>query len=109
MNLPLPVGYLALYHIFPAGEICRKAVFALGFLRGSENNEAWRSSSSMIPVEAFRTGQWSIPGADLDELPPCCWECSCLAYKEFSVGDGLYYYYCSYSWQDNPSQPPCLK
>jgi len=64
----------------------------------------------MITLEEFRTGQLSIPVTDLDSIPDCCFACPSLAYKEFSVGQGLYYYFCGYYWQDETTRrlPPCL-
>lgn len=50
----------------------------------------------MISLEEFRSGAYSLPAADLDEVLSLCFSCVYLAYKEFSVGDGLYYYFCSY-------------
>ncbi len=50
----------------------------------------------MIRVEEFLTGQLSVPVADADDLPPGCFGCPYFAYKEFSVGDGAYYYFCGY-------------
>lgn len=64
----------------------------------------------MISLEEFRTGTYSLPAADLDEDFSLCFSCVYLSYKEFSVGDGLYYYFCSYYWPGRISQttPPCL-
>jgi hypothetical protein len=61
-------------------------------------------------VDEFRTGLVSLPGGDLDDLPPCCLECGLLLPKEFSVGDGIVYYFCGYAWQSDPdgSALPCL-
>jgi hypothetical protein len=53
----------------------------------------------MIRVAEFSTGQLSVPGADADDLPECCFACAYLAYKEFSVGDGAFYYFCGCPWQ----------
>lgn len=63
----------------------------------------------MSTIAEFRTGQCSIPVTDLDDIPACCFRCVFLLYKEFSVGDGLYYYYCGYHLQDNLTQnaPAC--
>jgi len=65
----------------------------------------------MITLEEFRTGQYRVPAPDVDDLPPCCFTCVYLAFKEFSVGEGLYYYFCGYGWQDRIRQaaPPCLE
>ena len=64
----------------------------------------------MISLEEFRTGAYSLPAADLDEGFYLCFSCVYLSYKEFSVGDGLYYYFCSYYWPERTGypQPPCL-
>ncbi len=63
--------------------------------------------------DEFRTGQLSIPSTDADDLPPGCLACPFLSYKEFSVGSGAgpFYYYCAYTWSDNPkgALPPCLQ
>jgi hypothetical protein len=68
----------------------------------------------MISLEEFRSGAYSLPASDLDEAFSLCFSCPYLSYKEFSVGDGLYYYFCSYYWPDrisrsiNQTAPPCL-
>jgi hypothetical protein len=64
----------------------------------------------MISPEEFRPGELSVPAADVDDLSPHCLACGYLAYKEFSVGHGLVYYFCGYYWQDKmtPKLPPCL-
>ncbi len=64
----------------------------------------------MFTLEEFRGGQVSVPAMDAEAVPECCFSCPCLAYKEFSVGDGLYYYYCGYSWRDETDRrhPACL-
>ena len=67
----------------------------------------------MLSLDEFRTGQLSIPSLDEDALPPCCFACVYLSYKEFSAhyGDGLFYYCCAYFWPDrlNQTVPACLK
>jgi hypothetical protein len=65
----------------------------------------------MITLEQFRTGEYSLPASDLDEIPAICFACAYLAYKEFSVGDGLYYYFCGYYWPERISrtEPACLQ
>jgi hypothetical protein len=64
----------------------------------------------VISLEEFRTGAYSLPAGDLDEDLSLCFSCFYLSYKEFSLGDGLYYYFCSYSWPDKMTSttPPCL-
>ena len=64
----------------------------------------------MIGLEEFRTGLVSLPAPDLDEGLSLCFSCEYLSYKEFSVGDGLYYYFCSYYWPERIGRtpPPCL-
>jgi hypothetical protein len=64
----------------------------------------------MITLEQFRSGEFSLPSSDLDEIPALCLSCSYLAYKEFSVGDGIYYYFCGYYWGEGftRTEPPCL-
>jgi hypothetical protein len=64
----------------------------------------------MITLEQFRTGEFSLPSSDLDEIPAVCFSCSYLAHKEFSVGDGIYYYFCGYYWPGGITRtaPPCL-
>lgn len=47
----------------------------------------------MISLDEFRTGAYSLPAADLDEDLSLCSSCPYLSYKEFSVGDGLYYFF----------------
>ena len=66
--------------------------------------------AAMISLDEFRTGAYSLPAADLDEELSLCSSCPYLSYKEFSVGDGLYYYFCSYHWPDKITRttPPCL-
>jgi hypothetical protein len=65
----------------------------------------------MLRIEEFCTGQVSIPAPDADDVPSCCFTCAYLSYKEFSVGDGLYYYFCGYNWHEGITLnvPPCLK
>jgi hypothetical protein len=62
-------------------------------------------------ADQFRSGAISLPGGDLDDLPSCCRECRLLLPKEFSVGEGLVYYFCGYAWQDEPTafDLPCLE
>ena len=64
----------------------------------------------MVSLEEFRTGAYCLPAPDLDEALSLCFACAYLSYKEFSIGDGLYYFFCSYSWPDKMSHliPPCL-
>jgi hypothetical protein len=65
----------------------------------------------MISVDEFRTGQWSVPMGDADDLPEVCWQCVYLQYKGFSVtfSDSIYYF-CAYFWPDKLTDniPPCL-
>jgi hypothetical protein len=67
----------------------------------------------MITLDEFRTGQISLPVTDADDLPPCCFTCTYLLYKEFSVCscDGPCYVYCGYGYEDKitRSLPPCLE
>ncbi len=66
----------------------------------------------MAGADEFRTGDFSIPGPDADEVPECCGRCPFLSYKEFSAsGEGDFYYHCSYHWSDRDPQtpPPCLQ
>ncbi|MFZ2088496.1 MAG: hypothetical protein WAU47_07960, partial [Desulfobaccales bacterium] len=60
----------------------------------------------------FRTGSLSLPATETDEVPPACFACLYLAYKEFSMNEasGLFYYYCAYHTPGRLSQetPPCL-
>jgi len=64
----------------------------------------------LITVEEFRSGAYSLPASDLDEFFSLCFSCVFLSLKEFSVGDGLYYYFCIYNWADriNRTTPPCF-
>lgn len=66
----------------------------------------------MLSPEEFRTGRWSLPATEADEVPPGCFVCPFLAYKEFSMNEaeGLYYYYCAYDTPGRLRQdiPPCL-
>ncbi|MEW6386630.1 MAG: hypothetical protein AB1491_03840 [Thermodesulfobacteriota bacterium] len=67
----------------------------------------------MITPEEFRTGQFSLPSTEADDLAPCCFTCVYLSYKEFSAnaGDGLFYYYCSYYLPErlNQTEAVCLQ
>ena len=66
----------------------------------------------MLRVDDFRTGSLSLPATEADEVPPGCFACVYLAYKEFSMNeaDGLYYYYCAYHTPGRLTrqEPPCL-
>ena len=66
----------------------------------------------MLTPEEFRTGSVSLPATEADEVPPGCFACLYLAYKEFSMNEatGLFYYYCAYFTVGRLSQesPPCL-
>jgi hypothetical protein len=66
----------------------------------------------MVSLEEFRTGSLSLPSTEADEVPPGCFTCPFLAYKEFSMNEaeGLYYYFCAYYTPGRLSQevPPCL-
>ena len=66
----------------------------------------------MLSLEEFRTGSLSLPATETDEMPPVCFACPYLAYKEFSMNEapGLFYYYCAYFTAGRLSQetPPCL-
>lgn len=66
----------------------------------------------MLSPEEFRTGSLSLPATEADEVPPACFTCLYLAYKEFSMNEaeGLFYYYCAYYTPGRLSQeaPPCL-
>ena len=60
----------------------------------------------MVSVAEFQTGQFSIPAADLEEIPECCLTCVYLSYKEFSTSEGALFYYCAYLWSDRTAKPP---
>jgi hypothetical protein len=66
----------------------------------------------MLNPDEFRTGQYSIPSYDADDLPEYCFACNYLAYKEFSTssGEGLFYYFCAYfaDVREAAPTPPCL-
>ena len=66
----------------------------------------------MLSEEEFRCGSFSLPSTEADEVPPGCFACPYLAYKEFSMNEaeGLYYYYCAYHTPARLHQetPPCL-
>jgi hypothetical protein len=65
----------------------------------------------MVTLEEFRTGQYSIPAEDADDVPSCCFTCVYLMHKEFSVGcRDNFYYFCAYYWPDKLTQtkPCCL-
>ena len=65
----------------------------------------------MTLIDEFRTGEVSLPSAEADDIPSCCFTCVYLLYKEFSVGegDGLFYYYCAYNLAEriNQALPAC--
>jgi hypothetical protein len=44
-------------------------------------------------MEEFRFGILSLPATDAEDIPPGCFTCPCLAYKEFSMteANGLLY------------------
>ena len=66
----------------------------------------------MLSYTEFRTGSLSLPATEADEVPPGCFSCLYLSYKEFSMNEaeGLYYYFCAYALPGRLSQeiPPCL-
>jgi hypothetical protein len=66
----------------------------------------------MLSLEEFRTGSLSLPATEADEVPPDCFTCPYLSYKEFSMNEaqGLFYYYCAYYTPGRLIQenPPCL-
>ena len=66
----------------------------------------------MLSLEEFRTGSLSLPATEADEVPPACFACPYLSYKEFSMNEapGLFYYYCAYYTPGRLSLeiPPCL-
>jgi hypothetical protein len=66
----------------------------------------------MLSPEEFRTGSLSLPATEADEVPPDCFACPYLSYKEFSMNEaeGLFYYYCAYYTPGRLSleNPPCL-
>jgi hypothetical protein len=66
----------------------------------------------MLSPEEFRTAGVSLPATEVDEVPPGCFTCSYLSYKEFSMNEaaGLFYYYCAYDTPGrlNQETPPCL-
>ena len=66
----------------------------------------------MLRPEEFRTGSLSLPATEADEVPPGCFACPYLAYKEFSMNEaeGLFYYYCAYYAVERTGQKlaPCL-
>jgi len=66
----------------------------------------------MLRLEEFRTGSLSLPASEADEVPPLCFACQYLAYKEFSMNEaeGLFYYYCAYHLPGRLAQEeaPCL-
>jgi hypothetical protein len=41
----------------------------------------------MLTEEEFRTGSLSLPSLEADEVPPGCFACPYLAYKEFSMNE----------------------
>jgi len=63
-----------------------------------------------VKPEEFRTGLVSLPSSETDEVPECCFSCLHLAYKEFSMNEGLFYYYCAYGDATplTAALPPCL-
>jgi hypothetical protein len=65
----------------------------------------------MLSPEEFRTGSLSLPATEADEVPPVCFTCPYLSYKEFSTNEaeGLFYY-CAYYTPGRLSQemPSCL-
>jgi hypothetical protein len=67
----------------------------------------------MVNLDEFRTGQFRVPFACADELPPCCFRCLYLLHEESLVCfcDAPFYYFCAYSWPDRLTQtvPPCLQ
>lgn len=81
---------------------------------GRLGNSFWysRGKQAMLSVAEFRTGSLSLPATEGDEVPPCCFACPYLAYKEFSMNEaeGLYYYYCAYHTPGRLPQEaaPCL-
>jgi hypothetical protein len=66
----------------------------------------------MLSLEEFRTGSVSLPATEADEVPPDCFACPYLSYKEFSMNEaeGLFYYYCAYYTPGrlSPENLPCL-
>jgi len=66
----------------------------------------------MLGAAEFRTGSISLPASEVDEVPPGCFACAYLAYKEFSMNEaeGLFYYYCAYHLPGRLAQEeaPCL-
>jgi hypothetical protein len=66
----------------------------------------------MLSPEEFRTGSLSLPATEADEVPPDCFACPYLSYKEFSMNEapGLFYYYCAYYTPGRLSleHPSCL-
>ncbi|MDD2903425.1 MAG: hypothetical protein PHU44_13430 [Syntrophales bacterium] len=67
----------------------------------------------MMPdLAAFRAGEFSLPYASKDELPPECFTCVYLLIEEGTVCFcESFYYYCAYSWPDKLTRtvPPCLQ
>jgi len=63
-------------------------------------------------LDNFRAGAYSLPAADADELPDCCFRCVYLQVKGFSVSlSDTFYYFCAYNWPDKLTDtvPPCLE
>ncbi len=68
----------------------------------------------MLSPEEFRIGSLSLPATEGDEVPPGCFACAYLSYKEFSMNEaeGLFYYYCYCAYYTpgrlSLEMPPCL-
>ena len=66
----------------------------------------------MVTPEEFRRGSLSLPSTEADEVPPGCFSCPYLTYKEFSMNEapGLFYYHCAYYTVGRLTQeiPSCL-
>jgi hypothetical protein len=66
----------------------------------------------MFDAAAFRAGEFSVPYASKEELPPCCFDCVYLHVEETTVCFcESFYYVCASSWPDKLTHtvPPCLQ
>jgi len=69
-------------------------------------------SMNLNKLAEFLAGGYSLPAADADELPECCFRCIYLQAKGFSVAlSDTSYYFCAYFWPDKLTHtvPPCLE
>ena len=66
----------------------------------------------MVDLAAFRAGEFRVPYASKDELPPECLACDYLRVEEGTVCFcESFYYLCAYNWPDKLTRalPPCLQ